>query len=86
MEEKLIGVRQGELYIFEGFPAEGSYLPIRTMRPLFQSEIDELNEPNAVLDYAEEIWRNMSGAGKTELGLKEFANICKDESDRKSVV
>lgn len=80
MEGKLVGVRQGELYVLEDFGPEGKYPTGWTMWPLFQDEIDKHNEPQEIIEYAREYWREAVRAGDTEVGLEEFANACEDES------
>lgn len=80
MEGKLVGIRQGELYILEDFGSEEKYPTGWTMRPLFSSEIDQRNKPQEIIEYVREIWQEAVRAGKTEAGLKEFADLCEDES------
>lgn len=72
---KIVGIVGGEIYVLDeifnygdGFKGATGY----SMRPVFQDEIDNGNDPDTVADYYSDLWREQVASGATELGLTEW--------------
>lgn len=74
--KKAVGIKDGEIYIAEYFFDHRGYSKGVTgwvMRPLTETEIEELNEPENYIEYYREIWKDAVQADRTEDGLEDFA-------------
>lgn len=74
--KKAVGIKDGELYIADYFFNHGGNFNGVTgwvMRPLTETEIEAMNEPENYVEYYRGVWKDAVRTGRTEDGLEDFA-------------